>query len=90
MGQSAVDLSKGYPEPQGLSQLVVDRVALMGSSSPEHTPPLSDAAKVVCLRDDPAYQPPLDCAPCFQCECPLGQTRCLYDITPQRVRSLLQ
>jgi heptosyltransferase II len=65
------------------------QVALFGSSSPEHTPPLSDRAKVVWLRDDLAYQPPLDCAPCFQRECPLGHTRCLMDITPQRVRSLL-
>jgi heptosyltransferase II len=65
------------------------QVALFGSSSPEHTPPLNDRAKIVWLRDDPAYQPPLDCAPCFQRECPLGHTRCLMDITPQRVRSLL-
>ena len=67
----------------------VPQVALFGSSSPEHTPPLNDHASVVWLRDDAAYQPPLDCAPCFQRECPLGHTRCLYDITPDRVRSLL-
>ncbi|MEJ6021223.1 lipopolysaccharide heptosyltransferase II [Ramlibacter sp. PS4R-6] len=68
----------------------VPQVALFGSSSPEHTPPLNDHATVVWLRDDAAYQPPLDCAPCFQRDCPLGHTRCLYDITPERVRSLLQ
>jgi heptosyltransferase-2 len=68
----------------------VPQVALFGSSSPHHTPPLNDRASVVWLRDDAAYQPPLDCSPCFQRECPLGHTRCLFDITPQRVRLLLQ
>jgi heptosyltransferase II len=68
----------------------VPQVALFGSSSPEHTPPLNAQAHVVWLRSDPAYDPPLDCAPCFQRDCPLGHTRCLYDITPQRVRLLLQ
>jgi heptosyltransferase-2 len=68
----------------------VRQVALFGSSSPEHTPPLSDKASVIWLRRDPAYQPALDCSPCFQRECPLGHTRCLYDITPQRVASVLQ
>jgi heptosyltransferase-2 len=68
----------------------VPQVALFGSSSPHHTPPLNDRASVVWLRDDAAYQPPLDCSPCFQRECPLGHTRCLFDITPARVQSLLQ
>jgi len=67
----------------------VPQVALFGSSSPRHTPPLNERAQVVWLREDPAYQPPLDCSPCFQRECPLGHKRCLVDITPQRVRDLL-
>lgn len=67
----------------------VPQVALFGSSSPHHTPPLNDRASVIWLRDDPAYQPPLDCSPCFQRECPLGHTRCLVDITPGRVQSEL-
>ena len=67
----------------------VPQVAVFGSSSPLHTPPLNDRAQVIWLKDDPAYQPPLDCSPCFQRECPLGHTRCLYDVTPQRVRALL-
>ena len=67
----------------------VAQAALFGSSSPLHTPPLNDRARVIWLKDDPAYQPPLDCAPCFQRECPLGHTRCLVDITPQRVRQAL-
>ena len=65
------------------------QVAVFGSSSPLHTPPLSDRAHVIWLKDDAAYQPPLDCAPCFQRECPLGHTRCLVDITPERVLALL-
>jgi heptosyltransferase-2 len=65
------------------------QVAVFGSSSPLHTPPLSAQAQVIWLKDDASYQPPLDCAPCFQRECPLGHTRCLQDVSPQRVRSLL-
>jgi heptosyltransferase-2 len=67
----------------------VPQVALFGSSSPLHTPPLSDRARVVWLKQDPAYVPPLDCSPCFQRECPLGHFRCLTDVAPQRVLSLL-
>ncbi len=63
----------------------VPQVALFGSSSPLHTPPLSPHARVLWLKDDPAYQPPLDCAPCFARVCPLGHTRCLVDITPAMV-----
>ena len=66
------------------------QVAVFGSSSPLHTPPLSEQAQVIWLKSDAAYQPPLDCAPCFQRECPLGHTRCLVDITPQRVLACLE
>jgi len=69
--------------------LGVPQVALFGSSSPLHTPPLSERAQVVWLKQDAGYQPPLDCAPCFERECPLGHTRCLVDIRPERVRALL-
>jgi heptosyltransferase-2 len=67
----------------------VPQVALFGSSSPLHTPPLSTQATVLWLKNDPAYQPPLDCAPCFARECPLGHTRCLVDIAPDKVLSYL-
>jgi heptosyltransferase-2 len=67
----------------------VPQVAVFGSSSPLHTPPLSDKATVLWLKNDPSYQPPLDCAPCFARECPLGHTRCLNDIAPVRVLSYL-
>lgn len=69
--------------------LDVPQVALFGSSSPLHTPPLSARAQVLWLKNDPAYQPPLDCAPCFQRVCPLGHLRCLNDITAERVRAAL-
>lgn len=67
----------------------VRQVAIFGSSSPLHTPPLNDLAKVLWLKTDPAYQPPLDCAPCFERVCPLGHTRCLNDILPAQVRPFL-
>lgn len=69
--------------------LGVAQVAVFGSSSPEHTPPLSDRAQVIWLKHEASYQPPLDCAPCFERECPLGHTRCLVDVLPQRVGQAL-
>jgi heptosyltransferase-2 len=63
----------------------VPQVAVFGSSSPHHTPPLNERAQVLWLKNDAAYQPPLDCAPCFERECPLGHTRCLNDVLPERV-----
>ena len=71
--------------------LGVPQVAVFGSSSPLHTPPLNSKATVLWLKTDASYQPPLDCAPCFQRECPLppdqGHLRCLNDI---RVATVLQ
>ena len=65
--------------------LQIPQVALFGSSSPLHTPPLSSVAHVVWLKNDLAYEPPLDCAPCYARECPLGHMRCLVDIQPDDV-----
>jgi heptosyltransferase-2 len=67
----------------------VPQVALFGSSSPLHTPPLNALAQVVWLKQDPDYVPPLDCSPCFQRECPLGHFRCLNDVSAQRVRAMV-
>ncbi|MBC5782472.1 lipopolysaccharide heptosyltransferase II [Ramlibacter sp. USB13] len=67
----------------------VPQVALFGSSSPLHTPPLNERAQVVWLKQDPEYTPPLDCAPCFQRVCPLGHFRCLNDVLPERVAALV-
>ena len=69
--------------------LGVAQVALFGSSSPLHTPPLNEQAQVLWLKTDASYQPPLDCSPCFERVCPLseadGHMRCLRDISPQAV-----
>jgi len=67
----------------------VPQVAVFGSSSPEHTPPLNDRARVVWLRVDKNYQPPLACAPCYERTCPLGHMRCLEDVSAERVYRLL-
>ena len=68
----------------------VPQVAVFGSSSPLHTPPLSDKAVVLWLKNEASYQPPLDCAPCFERSCPLGHLRCLNDLTPERVDQALR
>jgi heptosyltransferase-2 len=65
--------------------LGVSQVAIFGSSSPLHTPPLNAAAQVIWLKNDTNYLPALDCAPCFGRECQFGHTRCLRDISPQLV-----
>lgn len=69
--------------------LGVPQVAVFGSSSPLHTPPLNALAQVIWLKADPAVHPALDCAPCFARECRFGHTRCLTEVTPQRVLEAL-
>ncbi|MCL2161226.1 MAG: lipopolysaccharide heptosyltransferase II [Betaproteobacteria bacterium] len=62
--------------------LDVPLVALFGSTSPEHTAPLSQRAVIETLR--------LTCAPCFERRCPLGHTRCLTGIAPEKVLKALE
>ena len=70
--------------------LGVPQVAIFGSSSPLHTPPLNAAAKVLWLKNNTNYLPPLDCAPCFARECEFSHTRCLRDISADLVLKTME
>jgi heptosyltransferase II len=59
------------------------QVAVFGSTSPEHTPPLNPKARVLWLKDELG----LDCMPCFERTCRFGHYRCLADVPPARVRA---
>ncbi len=62
------------------------QVAVFGSTSPEHTPPLNPKARVLWLKAELG----LDCMPCFERECRYGHYRCLTEVAPQRVQAALQ
>ena len=57
-------------------------VVVYGATSPDFTPPLSPNAEI--LVSD------IDCAPCFQRECPLGHHRCMRDTLPDQVAVKLE
>jgi heptosyltransferase-2 len=63
----------------------IPQVAVFGSTSPEHTPPLNPRAQVIWLKEELQ----LDCAPCFDRTCRFGHTRCLTGVSAQRVEAAL-
>jgi heptosyltransferase-2 len=64
----------------------VPQVAVFGSTSPLHTPPLNARARVLWLKDELG----LDCMPCFDRTCRFGHIRCLTSIAPERVEAALR
>ena len=56
-------------------------VVIYGATSPAFTPPLNDNASV--LVSD------IECAPCFERECPLKHHRCMRDLEPAQVAATL-
>jgi len=61
-------------------------VAVFGSTSPMHTPPLNPRARVLWLKDEIG----LACMPCFDRVCRFGHYRCLTEVAPERVLAALR
>ena len=55
-------------------------LAIYGSSTPAHTPPMSQAARVMKID--------IECSPCFERTCPLGHFNCMMMLKPDRVLAL--
>ncbi|MEO8312023.1 MAG: lipopolysaccharide heptosyltransferase II [Caldimonas sp.] len=63
----------------------IPQVAVFGSTSPTHTPPLNDRARVLWLKEELQ----LDCMPCFDRTCRFGHYLCLTSVAPERVEAAL-
>ncbi len=63
----------------------VPQVAVFGSTSPEHTPPLNRRARVLWMKEELQ----LECSPCFERTCRFGHYRCLTELSPIRVQRAL-
>ncbi len=55
---------------------------IFGSTSPEHTPPLSNQVSIISNK--------IECSPCFERECPKEHHKCLRELMPQQVLVALQ
>ena len=64
----------------------VPQVAVFGSTSPKHTPPLNARARILWLKEELQ----LDCMPCFARTCRYGHTQCLVGVAPERVEAALR
>jgi heptosyltransferase-2 len=64
----------------------IAQVAVFGSTSPAHTPPLNDRARVLWLKEELG----LDCMPCFDRTCRFGHYLCLTSVAPERVEAALR
>jgi len=62
------------------------QVAVFGSTSPLHTPPLNAFARVLWLKGELG----LDCMPCFERTCRFGHYGCLEGVAPARVEASLR
>jgi heptosyltransferase-2 len=63
----------------------VPQVAVFGSTSPLHTPPLNPNARVLWLKEELG----LACMPCFERTCRYGHTGCLGGVDADRVEAAL-
>jgi heptosyltransferase II len=50
---------------------------IFGSTSPEHTPPLTQQVSIISNQ--------IECSPCFERECPKLHHKCLRELMPQQV-----
>ncbi len=62
--------------------LQIPLIALYGSSSPAHTPPLSLSLQPASAR---IAKIDIECSPCFKRACPLGHFKCMNDLLPAQV-----